>query len=66
MCQPDDDFLDFRPCPECNGEGFVCDCCDDICASQGYCIHEDGNVTCGMCLGEGEIFDPIDDERDND
>ena len=42
-------------CPECDGEGFIMTCCDDICVGSGECIHGDGDEVCQTCGGEGEF-----------
>jgi hypothetical protein len=42
-------------CPQCCGEGFIVDCCDDLCVGAGRCIHGDGNRTCPTCHGVGDI-----------
>ena len=41
-------------CMRCDGEGFIVNCCDDICHGQGRCMHGDNDV-CPDCHGEGEI-----------
>lgn len=43
-----DDESDY--CLTCDNEGYIVDCCDDICHGQGYCIHGD-NITCPDCHG---------------
>lgn len=53
-----DDDYDFREpgtCPECDGEGIIIDCCDDLCVGGGHCIHGDGERICRTCHGEGEV-----------
>lgn len=47
-------------CPDCHGEGFVVDCCDDMCVGAGECIHGDGEAVCETCEGEGEIHGDYD------
>lgn len=42
-------------CPQCHGEGFIVDCCDDLCVGAGRCMHGDGNRLCPTCKGNGEI-----------
>ena len=44
-------------CPECDGEGTIVVCCDDMCRGTGHCMHGDGEIDCPMCEGEGELFD---------
>jgi hypothetical protein len=51
----DCDFGETECCPECNGEGFVVVCCDDLCHARGSCMHGDGNAMCGNCMGTGEV-----------
>ncbi len=46
-------------CPECNGEGQIIACVDDLCHGGGICIHDEYD-SCRTCAGIGEIFD--DDE----
>lgn len=46
----DDFFDDHGYCIECHGEGFLVNCCDDLCHGQGYCMHGD-NITCQTCGG---------------
>lgn len=53
MHTEDDEFCDGQGCITCWGQGFIVDCCDDICQGQGYCMHGDGNVVCPDCGGEG-------------
>lgn len=52
-------------CPDCNGEGFIITCCDDMCNGIGRCIHGDGEEMCPTCDGEGEIDDEEDDDPTN-
>jgi hypothetical protein len=44
-------------CHQCNGEGILITCCDDMCVGAGECIHGDGEWTCPDCDGTGEIDD---------
>lgn len=53
MYGDDDDRGDS--CPECWGEGEICDCCDDICAARGDCMHGDGMRMCPACNGNGVV-----------
>ncbi len=46
-------------CPDCDGTGFVMDCCDDLCHGSGECIHGDDQV-CATCEGEGEVHGDYD------
>jgi len=50
-------------CPECNGEGIIITCCDDMCNGIGHCIHGDGEEICPECDGSGEIDDWEDDDQ---
>lgn len=43
------------PCPNCDGEGFVIVCPDDLCQNSGECIHGDGEVECRQCMGSGWV-----------
>lgn len=47
-------------CPDCQGEGSIITCCDDMCHGAGRCIHGDGEVMCVYCNGTGEIGDDDD------
>ncbi len=47
----------WETCPECDGEGFILDCCDDICNGLGECIHGDGERVCPVCEGSGEVWE---------
>ena len=49
-------------CEKCHGEGFIITCCDDLC--QDGCIHGDGEITCNVCHGYGEVPDFEDEERE--
>lgn len=33
-------------CIDCDGEGWIVTCCDDLCCGAGYCIHGDGMDLC--------------------
>ena len=50
-------------CWRCYGEGFIVVCVDDICRGAGECFHDDGEVICPECNGDGEI-DSDDYEED--
>ena len=45
-------------CPDCDGDGFVVTCCDDMCRGVGECMHGDGESVCETCHGDGEIVAP--------
>lgn len=47
-------------CWQCNGEGFIVVCVDDMCRGAGHCIHGDGEVVCPNCKDD----DFYDDEQD--
>lgn len=54
----DDDYAgddyDDGTCPECEGEGHLLTCVDDICRGLGYCMHDTGGYsTCHFCDGSG-------------
>jgi hypothetical protein len=51
-------------CYECNGEGFVVICIDDICRGSGNCMHGDGEDLCPVCGGEGEIGPDYDGDEE--
>lgn len=51
----DTEYGEGDDCPECQGTGQVCDCCDDICAARGDCIHGDGMSECPACGGNGYL-----------
>ena len=51
-------------CPTCHGEGWIVDCCDDMCHGLGECMHGD-NAPCPECGGEGEIWPCPDCRRDS-
>lgn len=60
--EPDDFYDDFYgddydndTCPDCDGEGVVLVCFDDLCQGSGHCIHGDGWATCRTCGGAGEL-----------
>ena len=40
-------------CFVCNGTGWAVVCIDDMCRDSGECMHGDGDVECGHCLGTG-------------
>ncbi len=42
-------------CPDCQGEGQILICIDDICHGQGWCMHGDGEVICRTCNGNGFV-----------
>jgi len=46
---PEDDWCDGVGegyCMDCDGEGWIVTCCDDLCHGAGYCIHGDGMALC--------------------
>lgn len=47
----DDDYDDA--CHNCDGEGQVMVCIDDMCVGMGDCMHGDGWVVCRACGGSG-------------
>ena len=49
----DDDY--DETCLECDGEGQVLVCIDDICHGLGYCMHGDGMAVCRACSGTGHV-----------
>lgn len=50
-------FEDYEPiCPDCDGDGVILVCCDDVCNGIGRCIHGDGEEVCPTCGGTGEVF----------
>lgn len=56
----DDPFFrddDGDACQSCDGEGYICVCCDDICQGCGECIHGDGMAECDDCEGYGYYRD---------
>lgn len=48
-------YEDEAPCIECDGEGEILWCIDDICHGLGFCIHGDGMRICPECHGEGFV-----------
>lgn len=42
-------------CPDCDGDGVILVCCDDICNGIGHCMHGDGEMVCATCGGTGEV-----------
>ena len=46
----DDGDDDEGYCVYCDGEGWVSNCCDDLCQGDSGCIHGD-NVICPECHG---------------
>lgn len=42
----------FGGCVHCE-DGFTVVCPDDLCRSQGFCMHGDGMAVCLYCKGEG-------------
>lgn len=52
-------------CPNCDGEGTIITCCDDLCVGGHHCIHGDGEEMCPECYGDGEIDDFDDDDGDD-
>lgn len=44
----DDDFDDTGDidCLDCDGDGWIVTCCDDLCRGQGWCMHGDGDALC--------------------
>lgn len=45
----DDEDSDY--CGECDNEGRVMLCPDDMCRGVGECIHDDGWMICPRCKG---------------
>lgn len=41
-------------CSDCDGDGWVLDCFDDLCHAQGRCMH-DTEVVCPECHGSGNV-----------
>jgi len=39
-------------CWNCNEDGMVVVCVDDLCRAAGHCMHGDGEVLCDVCGGE--------------
>ena len=50
-------------CWECEGTGRIIVCCDDLCIGGGRCIHEDGEIVCYNCHGEGYVYINDEDEK---
>ena len=50
-----DEFADDGYCPDCNGEGWIVTCIDDICHGLGYCIHGDGDRMCACNDGHDRV-----------
>jgi hypothetical protein len=47
---------EITTCDRCDGEGWIINCCDDICHGMGRCIHgSSGYKTCPQCKGAGEL-----------
>ena len=42
-------------CYTCDNQGFILNCCDDMCHGLGYCIHGDGEDVCPECEGRSAI-----------
>lgn len=53
-------------CPDCDGEGFIVTCCDDLCVGGGHCIHGDGEDMCETCRGHGTVPDEDEPEWEDD
>lgn len=53
----EDDYCDdgCDTCTDCNGEGHILICIDDICHGQGFCMHGDGEEICKTCNGNGYV-----------
>lgn len=59
---PQDDYIEFDDsdeCPNCDGEGVVMACCDDICRGADRCMYRPAKATCfntcSHCGGSGEV-----------
>ena len=50
-----DEFADDGYCPDCDGDGWVVVCIDDICRGLGYCIHGDGDRMCRCNDGQDRV-----------
>lgn len=42
-------------CWQCDGEGLLLTCIDDMCRGAGECMHGDGYSECPECDGTGYI-----------
>ncbi len=43
------------PCPNCDGEGSIVTCIDDLCYRREVCIHGDPPTICPECKGTGRV-----------
>lgn len=50
-----EDEWESDSCPNCEGEGWIMICPDDMCRGMQECVHTDGYRICRACRGTGYV-----------